>query len=258
MKKYQNLYEPLIQRVFSEEKHKKDPEKAAKTRLHQLYGAYSQGNAYKKAEALLGSGSQSTSRAILALHASTRERLPFLTEFYEFIAAHTLANAAVCAGGSRIIADYGCGFNPFALPLMPPELVSKLEAYHAFDIDLHTKSLLNRFFQLHGLPPCAECADLAVETPCLSETGVDIAFFLKLLPVLEAQREGRGYELVRATNAKFAVISYPLKSLSGREKGMQKNYSEAFEKALQTGKFAGLVPIAEKRVGNELVYILKQ
>jgi 16S rRNA (guanine(1405)-N(7))-methyltransferase len=248
--KYSTLYAPLVERIFAEESGKKDPKKAAKTRLHQLYGAYKQGNTHKKAhEALKTLGSPAFVKndylpeiaKVLALHASTKERQPHLAEFYNFIFSHTNPPESVL--------DLGCGFNPFALHFMPTE---SLKIYHAYDIDLRLKNLLNQFFALHNLPPAAECADLTTEIP---PHPADIAFMLKLLPVLEAQKTGRGFELANALNARFLVITYPLKSLGGREKGMEKTYSHAFENA------AHLLPnfrqVANAKIGNELVYILK-
>ncbi|MCL2387857.1 MAG: hypothetical protein FWC89_09970 [Defluviitaleaceae bacterium] len=283
--KYDMLYPPLVERIITEERNKKDPIKAAKTRMHQLYGAYVQGNSHKKAAALLeGEEAKTINEAtadtfsaktvpyspyedsanlqgcceadmalfyrkkyetILNLHASTKERLPYLAELYQFIANHT--------GEAKTIADLGCGFNPFAIPLMPKELTRNLEAYHAYDIDLRTKELLNRFFALRNLPPTAECADLATETP---SPAVDIAFLFKLLPVLEAQSAGRGFTLANSINARFLVITYPLKSLGGREKGMAKNYSAAFETAISNGLLNNFKPITSERIGSELVYIL--
>jgi 16S rRNA (guanine(1405)-N(7))-methyltransferase len=237
------IYAPLVARIVAEESGKKDPLKAAKTRLHQMFGAYVQGNAHKKAAQLL-----KNEKEILNLHASTKERLPFAKEFYEFIAAQ------ICACEIKTILDLGCGFNPFAIPIMPRVLTQNLEAYHAYDIDLRTKEILNNFFALHGLPPLAKCADLAAETP--RETA-DIAFMFKLLPVLEAQRASRGFELANSLNANFLVISYPLKSLGGREKGMEKNYSAAFENAIANGLLNNFLTIASKRIGNELVYVNK-
>jgi 16S rRNA (guanine(1405)-N(7))-methyltransferase len=248
--KYNMLYAPLVERIFAEESGKKDPVKAAKTRLHQLYGAYKQGHTHKKAhEALKTLGSPAFDQndylpkitKILALHASTKERQPHLAEFYDFIFSHT--------NPPQSVLDLGCGFNPFALHSMPTE---SLKIYRAYDIDLRLKDLLNQFFALSDLPPAAECADLTTETP---PHPADIAFMLKLLPVLEAQKAGRGFELANALNARFLVITYPLKSLGGREKGMEKTYSHAFESA------AHLLPnfrqVACEKIGNELVYILK-
>jgi len=247
--KYNMLYPPLVERIYTEESRKsgKDCEKAVKTRLHQMFGAYVQGNAHKKAAALLqaleaGEDLAEISAAIMALHTSTKERLPHLEHFCAFVANHT--------GSIETIIDLGCGFNPFSIPYWTGY---KLKAYYAYDIDTRTKGLLNRFFMHLGLPPTAGCADLVVETPAYK---ADLALMCKLVPVLEAQAQGRGFELARQQHAKFLVITYPLKSLGGREKGMGKNYAAQFEKAQANGALGGYVPVECKEIGNELVYVL--
>lgn len=242
--KYDMLYPPLIERILAEEFGKKDPKKAAKTRLHQMFGAYLCGNAHKKAARLL-----KDAPTLLSLHASTKERLPHFENFYEFIATQ------VCvSGGVKIISDLGCGFNPFALPLMPAVLTENLAEYHAWDIDIRTRDLLNVYFAEMLLPQSAKCADLAVETPCEAS---DVTFMLKLIPVLEAQIAGRGFALANAQNTQFLVVTYPTKSLGGREKGMEKNYAAAFENAYASGGLSNFRLIANEKIGNELVYVLR-
>ncbi|MCL2197931.1 MAG: hypothetical protein FWB80_03310 [Defluviitaleaceae bacterium] len=256
MAKYDMLYPPLVERVFAENANKRDPIKAAKTQMHQMYGAYLQGKTHKKASELLDllganafgqknkcdtTSGASASSHIMELHASTKERLPFVKQFYGFIAKHT---ASV-----EMVLDLGCGFNPFALLHM----MFLPKAYHAYDIDLRTKDLLNQFFKISGLPQTAKCADLAVETPTES---VDLALMLKLVPVLEAQKLGRGYELANALNTRFLVISYPLKSLGRREKGMGKNYAASFRYACESGSLNNFSILESEKIGNELVYIL--
>jgi len=250
--KYDNLYPPLIERVQNEEsqKHKKaaDGIKAAKTRLHLLYGAYNSGNIHKKTDALLtkienGDDAKETAAAIMKLHASTNERLPHLSELYSFIEEHT--------GAVESILDLGCGFNPFSVLFMP----ALPKIYHAYDIDMRTRDLLNRFFSHIELPQAAGCADLINETP---SHKVDLAFMSKLIPVLESQAPGRGFELARSINAKFLVITYPLKSLGGKEKGMGKNYAARFENAVTGGMLGDFVVVDSKNIGSELIYIIKR
>ena len=241
--KYDMIYEPLIERIIAEESEKKDPIKSAKTRMHQLYGAYLHGNSHKKATVLL---EEMNTAEILSLHASTRERLLCINELYHFIAEYT--------GAVKSILDLGCGFNPFAVSLMPDSLVKNLEVYHTYDIDLRTRDLLNCFFEMKGLPAAAKCADLAAETP---GELVDLAFMLKLIPVLEAQCAGRGFKLANALNTRFLVISYPVKSLGGREKGMEKNYAASFKKAEDAGLLNNFTLVASERIGSELIYVLK-
>ena len=233
--KYNMIYPPLVARIIVEESGKKDPLKAAKTRMHQLYGAYLNGNAHKKASVLLN---EMKTEEILLLHASTKERLPYHNEFYNFITETTET--------VQTVLDLGCGFHPFGVPFAP-------QAYHAYDIDLRTQALLNRFFTSLGLPAVAKCADLITETP--AET-VDLAFMLKLIPVLNAQAPERGYALANALYAKFIVISYPAKSLGGHEKGMGKNYTASFKNAVSNGLLNNFSLLAHKRIGNELIYII--
>jgi len=246
-KKYASVFPPLISRLIEEEIHKKAPDsiKAAKTKLHQIYGAYTQDNAHKKAARLLDGLADpiTTAKAILSLHASTKERLPYYADFYDFILGHV--------GRAESILDIGCGYNPFSIPLIPA--LTKLQAYHAYDIDTWVADLLNRFFACLGLPTAAKCADLAVDIP--QETA-DIALMCKLLPVLESQSPGSGYRLARGLNVRYLLITYPLKSLGGREKGMAKHYSAAFSQALQDGELGKFSLVDERQVGNEMLYIL--
>jgi len=257
--KYNMLHSPLVERIYAEEARKgsKDAAKATKTRLHQMFGAYVQGNAHKKAAVLLqgietGGDVQVASLAIMALHASTKERLPYLEKFLAFIRDHV--------DMVETILDLGCGFNPFSVPFWQEnfpacESTGKagIKAYLAYDIDTRTSDLLNRFFNYLNLPQVAACADLAVESP---SAKADLALMCKLVPVLEAQLPGRGFELARQTDAKFMVITYPLKSLGGREKGMGKNYAAQFENAYAGGLLGEYELVASEEIGNELVYLL--
>jgi len=262
--KYSMIHPPLVARVYEEEKQKgaKDCEKATKTRLHQMFGAYVQGNAHKKVAAILSNmgngeaecfarhcekGFSPTKQSILSLHASTKERLPHYDAFYTFLTTHV--------PNIQTIIDLGCGFNPFSLPYLPAQTRENLKTYHAYDIDTRTRDLLNRFFALQNLPQAAACADLTVETP--TDTA-DLALLCKLVPVLEMQRPGRGFELARQLNTKFLAITYPTKSLGGREKGMGKNYATQFETAYTNGALGDFTLIANAQIGNELIYALKK
>jgi len=251
MKKYSSVYPPLIERLLEEEGQKKGLEsvKSVKTKLHQIYGAFVQDNAHKKAAKLLDEmDAQSDSvteiaKKLLSLHASTKERLPFYTKFYDFILEHT--------GPIESILDIGCGYNPFSIPLIPN---TKLKSYHAYDIDTKVAKMLNHFFALLGLPSLAACADLAIHIP---QDTADIAFMCKLLPVLETQSPGSGFKLARGLDVRHLLITYPLKSLGGREKGMSRHYSAAFEKALVEGELGQFVFIGQQPVGQEMLYLLR-
>jgi len=244
-KKYSALYKPLVLRICEEEcqKHaKKEQIKAVKSSLHTIYGAYISGEIHKKANRILDSPPPDFER-ILSLHASTRERFAYLPAFYEFIFKHI--------GAVESLLDIGCGFNPFSLPWFPFS-GDGLEKYYALDIDTATAELNNRLFALLGKPQLASCVDIVAETPV---AAVDAAFLFKLLPVVERQAKGRSVQLLQEINAKFLVITYPTKSLSGREKGMQEFYSAAFEEVVEK---QAVKLIAKQEIGHELIYILKK
>jgi len=271
-KKYAAVHPPLITRLQAEaeKSHKKSPDaiKAVKTKLHMLYGAYTQNNAHKKAAAIISALEESiqvkkanalegvacslatellesygcVAKTLLSLHASTSERLPHYTEFYDFMLKHT--------GPVGSVLDVGCGYNPFSIPLIPGDIP---QAYYAYDIDTKVAELLNRFFKQFGLPQQAKCADLASFIP---QEQADIGLLCKLLPVLEAQITGSGFALASGLNVCHLLITYPLKSLGGREKGMAKHYTESFEAALAEGKLGKFSPVAKDIIGDEMLFLL--
>jgi len=244
-KKYSRMYAPVVRRICREEypKHEKDSDrvKAVKTKLHALYGAFAREGSNARVGGLLdgvknGDDLRHVSAEILKLHASTEERSAYVTEFYKYI-----FNRMDC---SKLL-DICCGYNPFSLPFMP----EKPAEYRAADIDADAAPLINRYFKIQGLPALCECADIADETP---KHRAGAAFVFKTLPVLESQRAGRGFELLEEIDADRIAVTYPLRSLGGREKGMGVNYAASFERSAE-GRFA----IADKTViGNELIYII--
>jgi hypothetical protein len=103
-----------------------------------------------------------------------------------------------------------------------------------------------------GLPETAGCLDLIRETP---KERADLAFLFKLLPVLEAQSKGRGYALLNDINAGRIAVTFPLKTLCGRNRGFGRHYESAFGEAL-SDRCKGLTVIGKREIGSELVYLL--
>ena len=106
--------------------------KAAKRKLHQVYGAYLDQLYLVRVERLVEAlptdptedATRATCREVLACHASTAERLPIMAEVYpELLAA---------VPDPKAVIDLACGLHPFALPWMglPPGA-----RYRAYDID---------------------------------------------------------------------------------------------------------------------------
>ena len=154
--------------------------KATKNTLHQAGGAFLDAPIdYSRALARLreaaASGDEAlhaAARAVMALHTSTRERLPILDDFY----ATTLA--ALPPPG-RVL-DVACGLNPLARPWLPLPPATELIAY---DIYADQIAFLNDFFALAGVAGRAEVRDVVGHPP---DEPADLALVLKTLPCLEA------------------------------------------------------------------------
>lgn len=240
------IHPALLLRVCQEEhaKFKKDRDrvKAVKNRLHQIHGAFEGGGAGPLLAALpqacRAGDERAAARAAMACHVSTRERLAHLDEFYGFVFEH-LPHV-------RSVADVGCGLNPLFLAAVAHPAIAW---YGAYDIDGRSLAALGDFFAACGQAGEAALCDAVTEAPA---ADVDVAFLFKLLPVLDAQRAGRGLALVGALSARAAVVTFPMASLGGRGRGMAQNYPARYEAGL-----AALRPILAKQViGNELVYVL--
>ena len=147
-------------------------------------------------------------------HASTRERLPILENFY----ATTLASL----GSVHSVLDLACGLNPLALPWMPLAPDSR---YYACDIYADMIAFLNGFFAQAGIRGQARVCDLVAGAP---DEQVDLALVLKALPPLDQQAKHAGRDLLRALNARHILVSFPAHSLGGRGKGMAENYEQRF------------------------------
>lgn len=243
-KKYAAMDEKLMQRILEEERSRhsktKDILKAAKNHLHQIHGAYA-GDEGKALRRLAAEGPLcGREQAFLERHASTRERLPIAEEFFR--------TAFAGCPGVRSVLDLGCGLNPFFLPLMP----ASIERYTALDMDGEAAALLNRYFAERGLPQEASLADLVQRTP---QIQADLAFLLKLFPVLEQQKKGRSLELLSELRSRVACVSFPLRSLSGKRKGMEESYTVFFEGLLGDSGWR----VQEKRsFPGELLYVLSK
>jgi 16S rRNA (guanine(1405)-N(7))-methyltransferase len=249
--KYRNLCEETLARTaayaLARHKNAKDALKAAKRKLHQVYGAYFDQVDLPRIERLVNAlpasppeaDLRATCRQILQCHASTRERLAILDAAFSALFAET--------GPPKTIADLACGLQPFAVPWMN---LAPDTRYCAFDIDRRLTAAINTFFARAGRPGTAECRDVLVTAP---EIPVDVAFLLKTLPGLERQKKGSAAELLERLRARHVVVSFPAKSLGGREKGMGEHYG-AFMDALAS---RWRIPVRRIAFPGEVFYLLR-
>lgn len=222
--------------------------RAARNKLHQIYGAYMDNlnhNWLRKQVDKLPpepprSAVQKTARMIMDNHTSTAERMPMMTDVYRKIFEIT--------GKPKKILDCACGLNPFSVTWMnlEPDAV-----YTGCDIDVKLLDIINSYFEKLGLPHKAECADLLVSAP---KEEADVAFLFKTLPCLEQQEKDVGEKILATLNARYIVVSYPSRSLGGKEKGMEDHYHNVISQLIDR---MGLHH-TKLEFPNEMFYLLKK
>ena len=250
--KYAQLDSGLVRQIALEEwknqKNRRDALKTTRTRLHRLAGAFLAPKIrYAKwldnfrslppedVEAF-----KETSKRMMKLHASTEERLPFLDTFYQTCLASIAPVSSVL--------DLACGLNPLAIPWMQ---LRKDCTYLACDVVEPQIDFLNAYFSLTGQNGSAFTCNLLQSIP---QQRVQVAFLMKLLPILDQVDPATSSNLLDSLQADHLLISYPSKSLSGRSKGMKQTYSEHFDRITSGRKFK----IQWFDFPNETVYLLSR
>lgn len=229
--KYRAIQPGLIESLAIEELAKgrklKEAIKEVSSRLHQIGAAYfcapADYTAWREELADLPSGLNSPQVKDFCLghmqtHSSTQERMPILEDFFNT----TLASAAPVES----VLDLACGLNPLAMPWMP---LAKNARYYGCDIFSDLTDFLNQFISHFGIEGLFEPCDL---TQLQFPRRAQVAFLLKTLPCLEQLNKGISARLLDAVPADYLLISYPIRSLGGRAKGMGKTYEAQFEKLM--------------------------
>lgn len=251
-RRYRWVAEPLVARLAAEELPKArnldDAEKRVKRRLHQIFGAYTGQPDYarllldlQRARDAGDAALRDACRAALAAHASTRERLPLLDAFYARIFALT--------GPPRTLLDLACGLNPLAAPWMA---LPEDACYHACDIDRALLDCVAGALDLLGISHDVELRDVVSDPP---DDRCDVALLLKTVPPLDQQDPRAAERLLRAVRARWLVVSFPTRSLSGHGKGMERSYRARFATLRAECGWQG--EVEELVFANELVYVVR-
>lgn len=221
--------------------------KATKNALHQAGGAFldapiDYGRALARLREVAGDPEafRAACRAVMALHTSTRERLPILDQFY----AVALAGAPA---PDRVL-DVACGLNPLARSWMPFPAGTE---YVAYDIYADQIAFLNDFFDLTGAPSRAEVRDVIGRPP---DERADLALILKTLPCLEAIDRRAPERLLDAVNAPRLLVSFPAQTLGGRRKGMGAHYETRFRHLLDARGW----PAERFEFATELAFLVQK
>ncbi|MBN1565517.1 MAG: hypothetical protein JXA10_16850 [Anaerolineae bacterium] len=199
--------------------------------VHELEAAF----ATDKATAGETNAVKATCAQLMAIHDSTRERLPLLDTFYAQIFAVT--------GTPETVLDIACALNPLAIPWMGlPENAQ----FYAYDIHQQRVDFLNAYFTLQGIGGGAFNRDILVQYPV--ESG-DVAFLLKEIHRMEKRRKGIVLPLLDALEVRWIVLSSPTKSRTGR-RTMKDTYQQQVQGLLADRDWS----ITEIEFENELIY----
>lgn len=251
--KYAQLDAALVKQIASEELRNQKDEKTAlkttRTRLHRLAGAFITTKLdYAKWLAIfkdIPSDNQEAqneaAKQMMKLHTSTQERLPFLESFYQ----QALASIAPV----HSVLDMACGLNPLAIPWMP---IAEDAVYYACDVVKPMLGFIQKYFEIINQNGKAFSANLLTEIP---RQKVELAIMLKLLPILDQVDPKASKRLLKAVQANHFLISYPSKSLGGREKGMKQTYAQHFVRLVEGETFSS---IQHFEFPNETVYLLSK
>ncbi len=251
--RYQHFHEGATRTIARQEvgKHRTLVEaiKATKSKLHQVSGAYLERGAHyadwlEALRAAAKTGEQERIRAacasIMRAHASTRERLPMLEALYQ----ETLGRL----GSIQSVLDLGCGLNPLALPWMPLDADTR---YYACDLDGQVVVFIDEALRILGQPGQATACNLLEGTP---QQQVDVALALKLLPCLEQLDKAISLRLLESVQARHLIVSFPVKSLGGRNKGMPANYAARFQELVAQTAWS----VQRFAFQSELVFVVKK
>jgi 16S rRNA (guanine(1405)-N(7))-methyltransferase len=251
-KRYARIDEAVVRRCAAEavvaaRGRLPDAIKRTKRCLHQVYGAYvGISPRYDRLltrlrEARRGDGGERLARelrSVMAVHASTRERVPHLDRFYAALFDRV--------GTVRSVLDAGCGLNPLAAPWMR---LAPGATYTAVDIDSELVGFVGACLELIGVQARPLVSDI-VSGPLPHEA--DLALLLKMVPCLEQQRRGAGAEAIRGLRARHVAVSFPIRSLGGRGKGMPATYARLFSEMVARERWTA----EEIAAPGELLYLI--
>jgi len=240
-KKYNSICDETIIRIVQNEANKykseKDIIKSAKNKLHQISGAFINENNINKAFGLLKNLNEEAVYKILSLHVSSLERKDFINEMYKDI--------IFIAGNNCSVLDIACGFNPFYMS-------NFFKKYYAADINIKIIDLLNYFFNCADINGHAFANDILYKIP---DIQVNNTFLFKIIPLLEQQKKGYSKILLDRLSSEFFTITFPTKSLSGKNVGMFNFYNNFMKSNFHETEFEYCFI---KEYLNELLYIIKR
>ena len=251
--KYQDICQELIRSIASQELGKrrnlKEALKATKNKLHQVAGAYLDARVHYADwlnELSIAAQQENKDKLFqlctkfMSYHASTRERIPILEQFYTGIFSHLPP--------IRTVLDVACGLNPLAIPWMP---LAEHAEYYAGDIYHSMMDFLDSWMKISKVRGHTMACDVIQEPPTHK---VDLAFILKAIPCLEQLDKAAPSRLLQTIQADHLVVSFPVHSLGGRRKGMTEHYETQFRELVKHEPWE----IKRLEFSSELVFVVNK
>lgn len=250
---FREISPSLIRQVVLSERQpnesRKEMFKRVKSKLHQVANAFRGGSLkaqdlHDKIESINAFSTfdelKPLCRELMQSHASTKERIPILDNFYLQIFEQLPPIHSVL--------DLASGINPLAIPWMTLETGF---TYHAIDLYQDMADILNAFFAKINVSGQAMVGNLLDQTP---KPQADLTLLLKTIPVLEQVNKSAGKQILSRLTSPHAVVSFPIFSLSGKQKGMKTNYENHFMEICDPKQWQ----IRQLTFSNELVFILER
>ncbi|KYK24589.1 hypothetical protein AYK26_03365 [Euryarchaeota archaeon SM23-78] len=199
--------------------------KNIRAELREIYGVFIL-KGYDKLPKLLDELKKNPSlenhNKILALHKSTKERLPYYLVVYKKIFE--------IIGTPKRIIDLACGLNPFSYPYLgcKPE-------YIACDLAEKDLEFIKEYFEIIGIKGQIKKIDL-IKSNLFEIEGVikkdDLVLLLKTLDSLETVKRNVSERILKNIKAKDIVVSFSTKSIGGK-KAIHKDRRAWFEKLVK-------------------------
>lgn len=230
----------VLDRAWAAHPGAKAAEKAARTELHQIAGAFMTEGQLRSARADLAEYARGDEAALLralSLHASTRERLAHADKLYDAVFSET--------GDPGCILDLACGLNPLHLGARGHSVVG---------IDIHGGSvaLICDWAEAMGWDVRGEVSDVLIRR---EYPPARLTLLMKLLPVLDGQERGASARLLAALPSRYKLVTFPTRTLGGRQVGMERQYTQRYEPLFED---SGHDVLRRFLCGDELCYILRR
>jgi 16S rRNA (guanine(1405)-N(7))-methyltransferase len=141
-------------------------------------------------------------RGVLAAHISSAERLPDLDRFYPAILDLT--------GPVGSVADLACALNPLTVPWLRQSTAAQ---YTGYDLNLSYVKICAEFLARTATAATVRHHDVLVAP---EEIYADLVLLLKTYHCIEDRAPGAALRLVELIPASFVVVSFPVRTMSGR------------------------------------------